>query len=145
LLADRPSPEEDDLLKRATEAELEAEKFNLPATFMVWAKKRRDAMALHKELLKLQEARRLRSSASWRKTIQRVLGYRQMALFAGFFFVLEPMFVKAPLLEFSSAWLWPIGRFAAMPNYSAGSISVLGWSFVCQRFASRALPGIFGA
>ncbi|GBG32178.1 Tail-anchored protein insertion receptor WRB [Hondaea fermentalgiana] len=120
----------------------EAKEYNLPSTFMKWAKLKRQAAAKEREALKMAEARTLTAQASWRKRAAQILGLRQQVLWAALYFFYESSLPAAPLLEVESGWLWPLGRIFALPSYSAGSLSVLGWTFVCQKVASRVLESL---
>mmetsp|Transcript_13613 Transcript_13613/g.24196 ORF Transcript_13613/g.24196 Transcript_13613/m.24196 type:complete len:113 (+) Transcript_13613:502-840(+) len=109
---------------------------------MKWAKLRRQAASREREVLKLAEARKIQAQASWRKRASQVLGFRQQVLWAALYFVYQSSLPPVPLLEVESGWLWPVGKIFALPSYSAGSLSVLGWTFVCQKVSARVLEGL---
>ena len=85
----RPSTEEINLGKQVRSIEQESKIYELPATFMKWAKMKREAAKLEKDMLKLQEVRESDMKAPWRKQVQKILGFRQIVLFVVFFFVFE--------------------------------------------------------
>lgn len=134
-----PSKEEVNLKSEIRRIYREAREFDLPSTFMTYAKMTRKAAKMERELLKLEEERRVKGQASWRIKAKRALGYRNALSFAFFFFVYERTLVAAPLLEYPSAWMFPAARILALPNYSAGALSVVGWSLLVQRFYARIL------
>ncbi len=138
----RPSKAEGEIARQVAALEADARQYELPATFMKWAKMKRDAGKLEKELLKLQEQRRLDSAAAWRQHVSRAASMRLPVMLALLFFVYESQLPKAPLLEFSSAWLWPAGWMLASPNYSAGQLSVVGWATLCQILCARLFKAV---
>ena len=134
-----PSKEEQELSAQVRKIEIEAREYDLPSTFMTWAKMKRQAAKIEKEVLKKEEARRLKTAEPWRQFAKKMLGYRNTVVFLALFFAYESTLVKAPLLEFPSGWMFPFSRILALPNYSGGALSVIGWSVLCQRFFGRFL------
>lgn len=117
---------------------------NLPATFMQWAKIKRKAVALERDQLKLSEARAQEAKASWRKRTAQALSWRMLLLSALLFYGVEASLPPAPLLELDAYWMWPMGRLLALPNYSSGALSVVGWSLVSQKVCARLCNSVIG-
>mmetsp|Transcript_18086 Transcript_18086/g.51908 ORF Transcript_18086/g.51908 Transcript_18086/m.51908 type:complete len:184 (-) Transcript_18086:49-600(-) len=139
----RPSKEEDGLRAKAREIEREAKWLDhSPNAFVQASKVRREGALVERNLLRLETARLELARQPWRKQAKRVLGYKTIAVFLFLFFVMEPAFEPAPLLEFDSDWAWPLGRLLSLPNYSPGSLSVVAWGTLCQRFVGRCLRAI---
>eukprot|EP00512_Aurantiochytrium_limacinum_P004238 CAMPEP_0171497676 /NCGR_PEP_ID=MMETSP0958-20121227/7408_1 /TAXON_ID=87120 /ORGANISM="Aurantiochytrium limacinum, Strain ATCCMYA-1381" /LENGTH=142 /DNA_ID=CAMNT_0012031953 /DNA_START=59 /DNA_END=488 /DNA_ORIENTATION=- len=99
----RPSKEEIELQQDVARLEAEAKEYNLPSTFMKWAKLRRQAASREREVLKLAEARKIQAQASWRKRASQVLGFRQQVLWAALYFVYQSSLPPVPLLEEKAA------------------------------------------
>mmetsp|Transcript_14181 Transcript_14181/g.25178 ORF Transcript_14181/g.25178 Transcript_14181/m.25178 type:complete len:151 (-) Transcript_14181:307-759(-) len=143
LLNSKPTKEEMEMRREMNLLLVEAQKVNLPSTFMEWAKLKRKAGAIEKALLKKEEERNQAQKSPWRVRVKKALGLRHAVFFVVLFFFYEGTLPKAPLLEVSSAWMWPYGRILALPNYYAGALSVVGWSVVCQKFCGRLCSAFF--
>ncbi len=137
LLDVNPSEKELQLEKKAKSIEQEACQYDLPSTFMKWAAMKREGARIEREIFQLQEKRVQVKSAVWRQQLSRALQARTIVIWALVFFVIEAKTEPAPLFEFASAWTFPFGRLLAIPNYSSGAVSAIGWTVLCQRFFGR--------
>lgn len=126
---------ENQLQLEITDLKRQAATLNHPDTFAQSAKAERKALALEKELLRLQE----NYAAKQASMILKVPG----ALRAVSTVVLAVLVMRLPVVAFMRPEaVWPLGRWLAMLSrqpQDVGAVGVLPWALLCHRVTKAAL------
>jgi len=136
------STEERRLAKEARLLRLQEKALDSPSTFIEYAKKGREATAVEVKMndLKKQRADRKNSEAGKLATKFAYVLFPFPLAFSYFFWASYVSSTQPVMAVPNSSWIWPVAHMLALPNQPAnGSVSSVGWMFLCRRVFARIL------
>nr|CCA25436.1 conserved hypothetical protein [Albugo laibachii Nc14] len=125
------SVEEKDLLEQYNRQVYVVKRLNSVETFVEQSKATRRMNAIKAELDKFDERRQQTASGN---VYVRKLQQFQMPIMSC---VCLGVYWDVPLVRLEPGFLIPFERFLAIPGFSVGTISAIGWLSVCRRVSTK--------